>query len=76
MKRALLREKQGRLDPARADLAEVLALAPGNPEATELAGLWGLKRGHAKPGARLKKPAHGPTAEMKGAETYLSRPKA
>lgn len=69
MKRALLREKLGRLDEARADLAEVLALAPGNPEATELAGLWGLKR--QKPPA--KRPAHGPTAEMKGAEAYLSR---
>ncbi|MDR3682382.1 MAG: radical SAM protein [Geothrix sp.] len=72
MKRALLQEKQGRLDQARADLAEVLALAPGNPEATELATLWGLKRGQARP----KKPAHGPTAEMKGAEAYLGRPKA
>jgi len=72
MKRALLREKQGRLDQAHTDLAEVLALAPHNPEATELAGLWGRQRGKA----RLKKPAHGPTAEMKGAEGYLSRPKA
>jgi len=72
MKRALLREKQGRLDQAHTDLAEVLALAPHNPEATELAGLWGRQRGKA----RLKKPAHGPTAEMKGAEAYLSRPKA
>ena len=71
MKRALLREKHGSLDQARMDLAEVLALAPGNPEATELAGLWGLKRGKA----RLKTPAHGPTAEMKGAEAFLSRPK-
>ena len=71
MKRALLREKLGRLEPARADLAEVLALAPGNPEATELAALWGLKRGKA----RTKKPAHGPTGEMKGAEAFLSRPK-
>jgi tetratricopeptide (TPR) repeat protein len=74
MKRALLREKQGRLDQAHTDLAEVLALAPGNPEATELAGLWNLNRG--KPGRKRKKPAHGPTAEMKGAEAYLSRPKA
>ena len=49
----------------------MLALAPGNPEATELAGLWGLKQ-HKTP---KKKPAHGPTAEMKGAEAYLSRPK-
>jgi len=71
MKRALLREKTGRLDQARADLAEVLALAPGNPEATELAALWGLKQHKT----RVKKPAHGPTAEMKGAEAYLSRPK-
>ena len=71
LKRALLREKVGQLNSARADLAEVLALAPGNPEATELAALWGLKQ--AKP--RAKKPAHGPTAEMKGAESYLSRPK-
>jgi tetratricopeptide (TPR) repeat protein len=71
MKRALLREKLGKVGRARADLAEVLALAPGNPEATELAGLWGLKQGKA----RAKKPAHGPTAEMKGAAAYLSRPK-
>ncbi len=71
LKRALLREKLGRLDQARADLAEVLALAPGNPEATELATLWGLGRGKA----RGKQPAHGPTAEMKGAETFLSRTK-
>ncbi|WP_243384625.1 B12-binding domain-containing radical SAM protein [Geothrix alkalitolerans] len=71
MKRALLREKLGRADQARADLAEVLALAPGNPEATELASLWGLNRHRT----RAKKPAHGPTAEMKGAEAYLSRPK-
>jgi radical SAM superfamily enzyme YgiQ (UPF0313 family) len=71
MKRALLRERTGRLDQARADLGEVLALAPGNPEATELATLWGLQRGKARP----KRPAHGPTAEMKGAEAYLTRPK-
>ena len=71
LKRALLQERLGRLDTARADLAEVLNLAPGNPEATELASLWGLKRGQTRP----NKPAHGPTAEMKGAETYLSRPK-
>jgi Flp pilus assembly protein TadD len=72
MKRALLHEKLGRADLARMDLAEVLALAPGNPEATELAGLWGLNQSRL----RTKKPAHGPTAEMKGAEAYLSRPKA
>ena len=71
LKRALLREKLGRLDEARADLGEVLDLAPGNPEATELATLWGMKQ----PKARRKGPAHGPTAEMKGAEAYLSRPK-
>jgi radical SAM superfamily enzyme YgiQ (UPF0313 family) len=71
MKRALVREKLGQLDQARADLAEVLALAPGNPEAAELAGLWDRQRGKA----RAKKAAHGPTAEMKGAETYLGRPK-
>ena len=69
MKRALLCEKLGQLDRARADLAEVLALAPGNPEATELAALWGLKQSRSRP----KKPAHGPTAEMKGAETYLQK---
>jgi tetratricopeptide (TPR) repeat protein len=71
LKRALLREQLGQADKARADLAEVLALAPGNPEATELAALWGLRRGRT----RSKQPAHGPTAEMKGAEAYLSRPK-
>ncbi len=71
MKRALLREKVGQIDKARGDLAEVLALAHGNPEATELAGLWGMKQTRI----RTKKPAHGPTAEMKGAEAFLSRPK-
>jgi len=72
MKRALLREKLGQAAKAKADLAEVLTLAPGNPEATELAALWGLKQSKARP----KKPAHGPTGEMKGAEAFLSRPKA
>jgi len=71
LKRALLSEKVGQTQKARADLAEVLALAPGNPEATELATLWGLNRGKARP----RKPAHGPTAEMKGAEAFLSRSK-
>ena len=71
MKRALLREKVGQIDKARGDLAEVLALAHGNPEATELAGLWGMKQTRI----RTKKPAHGPTAKMKGAEAFLSRPK-
>ena len=71
LKRALLREKLGQAAKARTDLAEVLALAPGNPEAMELATLWGLKQAKV----RAKKPAHGPTAEMKGAEAFLSRPK-
>jgi radical SAM superfamily enzyme YgiQ (UPF0313 family) len=71
MKRALLREKLGQAAKARVDLAEVLTLAPGNPEASELASLWGLKQSRT----RAKQPAHGPTAEMKGAEAYLSRPK-
>ena len=71
MKRALLFEKVDRPHEAGADLKEALALAPGNPEALELAGLWGLK---LKKG-RTKRPAHGPTAEMKGAQAYLTRPK-
>jgi len=71
MKRALLFEKQERMKQAKADLEEALALAPGNPEATELAGLWGLRLKKD----RTKQPAHGPTAEMKGAEAYLARPK-
>lgn len=71
LKRALLRETMGRRAEALADLAEVLRLAPGNPEATALNAQWrqGGRRGKAKG------PAHGPTAEMKGAETYLERPK-
>jgi len=71
MKRALLAEKLERMSEAKADLEEALALAPGNPEATELEGLWGLKL-HKR---REAKPAHGPTAVMKGAENYLARPK-
>ncbi len=71
MKRALLFERQERLQQAKADLAEALALAPGNPEATELAGLWGLKLRKD----RAQRPAHGPTAVMKGAEAYLARPR-
>jgi radical SAM superfamily enzyme YgiQ (UPF0313 family) len=71
MKRALLFEKQGRMKQAKADLEEALALAPGNPEATELAGLWGLRLKKD----RTQRPAHGPTAVMKGAEAYLARPK-
>jgi anaerobic magnesium-protoporphyrin IX monomethyl ester cyclase len=69
LKRALLHDKRGQVDSARADLAEVLALAPGNPEATELATLWGLKRGKA----RSKKFAHGPTGVMKGSEAFLHK---
>ena len=68
-KRALLRRRLGRLPAARADLDEVLALAPGNPEAVELAREWKGRSGKAK-GWEL---AHGPTAEMKGAEAYLDR---
>lgn len=69
MKRALLFEKCERLREAKADLSEVLALAPCNPEATELAGLWGLNLTKT----RERKPAHGPTAEMKGAAAYRER---
>lgn len=71
LKRALLREKLGRRSEALADLAEVLRLAPGNPEATGLKAEWGQSGRRRK----AKGPAHGPTAEMKGAETYLERPK-
>ncbi len=71
MKRALLFEKQERMKQAKADLEEVLNLAPGNPEATELAGLWGLRMKKQRKGG----PSHGPAAVMKGAEAYLSRPK-
>jgi anaerobic magnesium-protoporphyrin IX monomethyl ester cyclase len=71
MKRALLYEKLERMSQAKSDLEEVLNLAPGNPEATELAGLWGLRLKKE----RSKKPAHGPSAEMKGAEAFLTRPK-
>ena len=71
LKRALLREKLGRRAEALVDLAEVMRLAPGNPEAIALKAEW------SQGGRRLKAkgPAHGPTAEMKGAETYLERPK-
>jgi radical SAM superfamily enzyme YgiQ (UPF0313 family) len=65
LKRALLRERTGQGKEARADLAEVLALAPGNPEAAGLAASWGKRRPSKPP-----RPAHGPTAEMKGAEAY------
>jgi tetratricopeptide (TPR) repeat protein len=68
LKRALLRERTGSRKEAQADLAEVLALAPGNPEATELAATWGARR------PQNRRHAHGPTAELKGAEAYLKRP--
>jgi len=67
MKRALLRRGQGRAPEARADLEEVLALAPRNPEALALQRQW-----RARPGkARRWAPAQGPAAEMKGAEAFL-----
>jgi anaerobic magnesium-protoporphyrin IX monomethyl ester cyclase len=65
LKRALLRKRTGRDKEAKADLSETLALAPGNPEAAGLAASWSLKR------PRGSRPAHGPSAEMKGAEAYL-----
>jgi len=70
LKRALLRDQLGRRAEALADLAEVLRLAPGNPEATGLRAEWskGLRK------AKGKTPAHGPSAEMKGAEAYFERP--
>ena len=67
MKRALLRRGQGQALPARADLDEVLALAPRNPEALELDRQW-----RSKGKARRWQPAQGPTAEMKGAKAYLA----
>jgi tetratricopeptide (TPR) repeat protein len=67
LKRALLRERAGRLDAARADLAEVLRLAPGNPEATGLARQW---EGQGRGGRRWKA-AQGPMATMKGGEAFL-----
>jgi anaerobic magnesium-protoporphyrin IX monomethyl ester cyclase len=70
MKRALLRERLGDRPGAREDLREVLALAPGNPEARELDRIWGSSR---RKGARKgPSPAHGPHAEMKGAEGYAA----
>ena len=76
LKRALLRRRQGHLGEAGADLAEVLALAPGNPEAEGLARQWQAEPGRGRRQSRRGRPAHGPTAEMKGAEAYLegSRP--
>jgi len=67
LKRALLRRHLGRPVEARADLEEVLALAPRNPEALELAQQWRTKGGKA----RHWELAHGPAAEMKGAEAFL-----
>jgi tetratricopeptide (TPR) repeat protein len=67
MKRALLRRGQGRPLPARADLDEVLALAPRNPEALELDRQW---RSRGKAGRW--RPAQGPAAEMKGAKAFLA----
>ena len=69
LKRALLLRRLGRADAARADLDEVLALAPGNPEALELARQWRAKPGKARRGSV----ARGPVAEMKGSEAYLTR---
>jgi anaerobic magnesium-protoporphyrin IX monomethyl ester cyclase len=40
LKRAVLRHRLGRSKEARADLREVLLLAPGNPEATQLDRQW------------------------------------
>jgi tetratricopeptide (TPR) repeat protein len=69
LKRALLRRHQGRPQEAQADLDEGLALAPGNPEAEELARQWRARPG--KGSARTWALAHGPAAEMKGAQAYL-----
>jgi anaerobic magnesium-protoporphyrin IX monomethyl ester cyclase len=68
LKRALLHHRAGRQDKAQADLAEVLRLAPRNPEATELARVWGERRGW--------RVAQGPTASMKGSEAYLAKDRA
>ena len=72
LKRALLRRAHGRPAEARADLEEVLALAPGNPEALELAREWRVRPGKGKAWA----PASGPAAEMKGSEAFLDGRKA
>jgi len=69
LKRALLRERTGRRREALADLDEVLRLAPRNPEAEGLRAQWAS----GPRSARTKGPAHGPTAEMKGAEGYRKR---
>ncbi|MDP2875434.1 MAG: hypothetical protein Q8O00_04560, partial [Holophaga sp.] len=68
-KRALLWDRLGRRNDALADLAEVLRLAPGNPQATGLRAQWVKGQRSAKG----KAPAHGPTGEMKGSEAYLER---
>ena len=69
-KHSLVQDFQEAIIRARADLAETLGLAPGNPEAAGLASTWGLKH-HDRKAHRL---AHGPVAEMKGSETYLKPP--
>ncbi|MCE1229454.1 MAG: hypothetical protein LWX11_08220, partial [Firmicutes bacterium] len=66
LKRALLRQRLDRPREALADLNEVLRLAPGNPEAAALQAQW---KSASRP-SRPRKPAHGPTAEMKGAEGF------
>ncbi len=71
LKRALLKEKLGRSSEALADLAEVLRLAPGNPEAEALKVQWSRGRHRAK----ARGPSHGPSAEMKGAQAFLERPR-
>ncbi len=67
LKRALLRHRLGHAGEARADLLEVLALAPGNPEAEDLAREWGTTN------KRTWKASQGPAAEMKGSQAYLER---
>jgi tetratricopeptide (TPR) repeat protein len=62
MKRALLRHRLGDPAGARDDLREVLALAPGNPEAVELESRWGRSVRSA--------PRRGGT--MKGGEAFLA----
>jgi radical SAM superfamily enzyme YgiQ (UPF0313 family) len=69
LKRALLRERRGHRAAALDDLAEVLRLAPGNPEALNLKLQWSRGSGVRKG----KRPAHGPSAEMKGAQSLLDR---
>jgi len=71
LKRALLRERAGRRPEALADLQEVLRLAPGNPEAVHLKGLWSQGQGRRK----RRGPSHGPAAEMKGAQAFLEKPR-